>query len=346
MWKRQLYNAKTRNACKGQGEVQRRVLILAGGGGHTGYGYALAEALHGKVPLSFIVPEGDSLSAGRLSRFGKVDFLVRPRGPKTSFPAFITRLFRAFIESLSQPINAFDVVVSTGSNFCVPLAIVAWIMGIPVVNIESPIRFTKPSKSAFFLQPFSVTTALHWSEQKRFLDGTVVGPILPKPVVEPRNDGYILAAGGTYGHRLLYEALVESDLPNVVLQTGKVDSTPYIKKHPEWKAFAVVEDFHEVLAGAELVVTHLGLTVLESAMYKKPVVLVPNPEWTRTGSVEDARYLAKKVNAVFVSEISVEALLHGMEEARGKKVPTLRNGAGNLANIVVELLRERGANSL
>jgi len=324
---------------KRRGDLQRRVLILAGGGGHTGYGYALAEALHGKAPLSFVVPKGDSLSATRLSRFGKVDFLVKPRGPKTSFPAFTARLFRASMESLSYPINAFDAVVSTGSNFCVPLAIVAWIMGIPVVNIESPVRFIKPSKSAFFLQLFSVTTALHWREQKRFLDGTVVGPILPRPVVEPRNEGYILVAGGTYGHRLLFEALVESDLPNVVLQTGKVDSTPYIKKHPEWKAFGAVGNFHEVLAGAELVVTHLGVTALEAVTYKKPVVLIPNPEWTRTGSVEDARYLAKKVNAVFVSEVSVEALLQGIEEARGRKVPALRNGAENLANIVVRLLR-------
>jgi len=335
-----------RGIVKGRGDVQRRVLILAGGGGHTGYGYALAEALHGKVPLSFVVPKGDSLSERRLSKFGKVDFLVKPRGPKTSFPASVTRSFRAFMESLSHPINEFDVVVSTGSNFCVPLAIVAWIKGIPVVNIESPVRFIKPSKSAFFLHPFSVTTALHWREQKRFLDGTVVGPILPKPVVEPRNEGYILVAGGTYGHRLLFEAIAESDLSDVVLQTGKVDSTPYIKKHPGWKAFAVLEDFHEVLAGAELVVTHLGVTVLEAAMYKKPVVLVPNPEWTRTGSVEDARYLAKKVNAVFVSEISVEALLHGIEEARRRKVPALQNGAGNLANIVVRLLSERDANGL
>jgi len=40
--------------------VHRLVLVLAGGGGHTGYAYALAQALHEKVSLSFLVPEGDA----------------------------------------------------------------------------------------------------------------------------------------------------------------------------------------------------------------------------------------------------------------------------------------------
>lgn len=339
--KRQLYNSLNKRHISGEVHVPGRVLILAGGGGHTGYGYALAEAIHGKVSLSFLVPEEDSLSAKRLSKFGKVDFLIKPRDPKTPLPIFMARLFRAFMETFSYPINEFDAVVSTGSNFCVPPAIVAWTRGIPVINIESPVRFVKPSKSALVLQPFSKTTALHWKEQKRFLDGTVVGPILPKPVVESRNEGYILVAGGTHGHRLLFNALAESNLSDVVLQTGRVDPTPYIKKHPEWKAFTIAENFHEFLAGAELVVTHLGVTVLEAVMYKKPVVLVPNPEWTRTGTVEDAKYLAKKINAVFVSEIKQEVLLNGIEEARRRTVPTLPNGAENLANMIIKMLREK-----
>ena len=315
------------------------VLILAGGGGHTGYAYALAQALHERVSLSFLVPERDALSERKLHKFGHVKFLIKPRGPTTPIYEFAARLARALIDSIGQVSREFDVVVSTGSNFCITPAIIARIAGIPVVNIESSVRFSKASKTARILQPFSAITALQWEEQRRLLDGVVVGPLLPKPEVKPWEGGYTLVTGGTYGHKLLFDALAESDLHNVVLQTGRVDPTPYVKKHPEWKVITLTERFHELLAGAELVVTHFGSTVLEATVYGKPVVLVPNPEWTRTAGIEDAEYLAKKVNAVLISEINLEPLLGAIDEARKRKVPTLSNGAENLANKIIELLK-------
>ncbi len=319
--------------------MHKRVLILAAGGGHTGYAYALAEKLYRKASLSFLVPQGDSLSAKRLSKFGNVGFLLKARGPRTPTHVFAVRLVRAFLDSFKQDFRKFDVVVSGGSNFCVPPAIVAWIQGVPIVNIESPVRFVKPSKSALLLQPFSTITALHWEEQKRLLKGVVVGPVLPKPEFKPRNRGYILVTGGTYGHKLLFNALAESNMHNVVLQTGEVDPTPYIKKHPEWKVMAVTERFQELLAGAELVVTHFGFTVLEALVYKKPVVVVLNPEWTRGAQAEDAKCLARKVNAVLVSEIKMENLLGAISKARRGKIPELPDGAENLANMIIKLCR-------
>ena len=321
--------------------MQGRVLILAGGGGHTGIAYALAQALHKKVSLSFLAPEGDALSERRLSKFGEVQFLIKPRGPKTQMHIFPVRLAKAFMDSVRVDFREFDVVVSTGSNFCVPPALLACMRGVPVVNIESLVRFTKPSKTARVLQPFSALTALHWEEQGRLLRGVVVGPTLCKPEGKSWNGGYILVSGGTFGHRLLFDALSESNLSNVVLQTGRVDPTPYIKKHPEWKVIAFTERFHKLLAGAELVVAHFGGTVLDAAIYEKPVVLVLNPEWTRTVGIEDAKYLAKKVNAVLVSEINSENLLEAINEARKRRVPTLPDGAENLASMIIELLHER-----
>jgi len=63
--------------------VHGRVLILVGCGGHTSYAYALAKALHEKVPLSFLVPEADVLPTGRPREFGEVHSLIKFRGPKT-----------------------------------------------------------------------------------------------------------------------------------------------------------------------------------------------------------------------------------------------------------------------
>jgi len=316
------------------------VLILAGYGGHTGEAYALAQELHGKVKLLFLVPEGDKLSKARLSRFGKVDTLILPRGPKTPYHVFIPRLLKAFVQSFRKVSSEFDVVVSLGSNFCIPPALVAWAKRIPVVNIETFIRFVKPAKTTRILQYFSKITALQWEEQKKFLKGIVVGPLIPKPEVKPWDGGYILVTGGTYGHKLLFDILAESDLRNVVLQTGKMNPAPYIKKHPEWKVITVTEDFHKLIAGASLIVTHFGYTVLETIAYRKPALLVPPySEWTRTAGPKDAECFARKFNYVLVSEINLENLLKGIKEATKRKVPTLPNGTENLAHIIISMLR-------
>ena len=316
--------------------MRKNVLILAAGGGHTGYAYALAEELHRKASLSFLVPHGDSLSAKRLNKFGQVKFLLKAREPKTPNHVFVVRFVKAFLESFKLDFRQFDVVVSAGSNFCIPPVIVAWIRGVPIVNIESPARFVKPSKSARVLQHFSKLTALHWEEQTNLLKGVVVGPILPKPKVEPGNKGYILVSGGTYGHKRLFDTMAESSLHNIVLQTGKVNPTPYITSHPEWTVLTVTERFHEIIANAEVIVTQFGFTVLEALIYKKPVVVVLNPEWTRGASAEDAKQLAKKIKAVIVSEITVETLLKAIQEARKQEIPVFKNGAKNLANLILK----------
>jgi UDP-N-acetylglucosamine:LPS N-acetylglucosamine transferase len=318
--------------------VLKNILILAAGGGHTGYAYALAEELCGKASLNFLVPKGDSLSAKRLSKFGKVGFFLKSREPKTPNHVFAVRLVKAFLVSFRLHLRQFDVVVSAGSNFCIPPALVAWIMGVPIVNIESPVRFVKPAKSTRLLQHFSKITALNWEEQTKILKGVVVGPILPKPKVEPSNKGYILIAGGTYGHKHLFDTIAKSNLHNIVLQTGKVDSTSYIMNHPEWTVLAVTDRFHEIIANAELVVTQFGFTVLEALIYKKPVVIVPNPEWTRGATAEDAKQLTKKINAVLVSEITVETLLKAIKEAKKREIPTFQDGAKNLANLILKSL--------
>jgi UDP-N-acetylglucosamine:LPS N-acetylglucosamine transferase len=314
------------------------VLILAGGGGHTGYGYALAQRLYGRASLHFFVPEGDVLSQTRLSKFGNVNFLLKPREAKTPTGEFIPKLIKAFIDSFKRVSRNWDVIVSTGSNFCIPPALVAWVKGIPVVNIESSVRFTKASKTALVLQPFSAVTALQWGEQRKLLNrGVVVGPLLPKPEVKPWNGGYLLVTGGTLGHKQLFDVVSESGFENVVLQTGKVDPKPYKKRHPEWKVIRFSTRFYELVAGAELVITHFGSSALEALVYRKPTVMVLNPEWKRTVGRLDAEIFAEKVNAVFIWDVTLENLQRAIEKAKGKKFPDLKDGAEALAEVILRL---------
>jgi UDP-N-acetylglucosamine--N-acetylmuramyl-(pentapeptide) pyrophosphoryl-undecaprenol N-acetylglucosamine transferase len=318
-------------------EKEKRILILAGGGGHTGFAYALAQRLEDRASMLFLIPEGDNLSHKRLSKFGNVDYLLKPRGAKTPTDKFTYNIARAFANSMKKVKGDFDAVVSTGSNFCIPPALVAFLKGIPIVNIEGEARFIGASKTARILQPLSSITALQWTEQKKFLKGTVVGPIFEKPEIEPWNGGYVLVTGGTLGHKRLFDVLNESDLENVVLQTGEVNPEPYRKRHPEWKILDFSLNFHELIAGADVVVTHQGSTPLEAVVYKKPSVIVPNPELKRTFPRRDSEIFAKKVGATFLSDITLESLLDAIEEAKNNKIPLLKDGAKVLAEMILNL---------
>jgi UDP-N-acetylglucosamine:LPS N-acetylglucosamine transferase len=317
--------------------LPKKILILTDGGGHTGYAYTLAQHLSKKVDLHFLVPSGDILSKNRLNVFGKVDYLVKPRGPNTSNAYFLPTLLQSFLKSQRLVKKSFSSVISTGSNFCFPPALWGWLRGIPIVNIESPVRFTKPALTTKYLSSFSTINALQWEEQKNILDGIVVGPLLPRREMEPWNGGYILVTGGTLGHRILFDTISKSDYDKVVLQTGEIFPRKFYRKHPEWKVFDYSEDFSKIMAGAEVVVTHFGFTALEAASLKKPLVVVLNKELTRTVGFEDAEIFTKKINAILLSEISVRNLTEAIEKAKKQKPPELINGAEKLASLILDI---------
>ena len=167
--------------------------------------------------------------------------------------------------------------------------------------------------------------------------GVVVGPLLPKPQIEPWDGDYILVTGGTLGHKGLFDVISESTLGNVVMQTGRVDPEPYIKAHPSWKIIPFSTEFHELVAGAKLVITHFGSTALEALVYRKPTVMVLNPEWKRTVGKSDAEIFARKINAAFIWDLNLEDLLSAADAAEHRETPNLEDGAEGLADIILNL---------
>lgn len=318
----------------------KNIIITASGGGHTGYAIALAQRLQDKAKLLFIVPEDDLWSKSKVERYGDVVYVKKARGPNDSLLKAIPGLLKASFQSLGRVKGSFDVFVSTGSNHSVPPAIAAKLKGLKVVNIESSVRFTKPSLSVRALKPISSITALQWPEQEKILPGgVVVGPLYEKPIYESRDEGYILVTGGTYGHRLLFDTIAKLDYENVVLQVGRVDPKPYIEKHPKWRVFDFDPDFARWISGAKIVVSHLGKTVIDAALtYRKPVVIVPNPEWRLTAGWRDAEILAEKLNAILVRDITPQTLEEAIDEACKRKPPTYDDGAEKLAKIIMEEL--------
>ena len=316
------------------------VVITASGGGHTGYAVALAQHLVGRAEMLFIIPRGDAWTRSKVERMGRVVEVTKARRPNQPLATAVPGLVRAFFESLGAVPRGATAFVSSGSNHSVPPALAAWLKGVPVVNLESSVRFTSLSSSFRALKRFARLNVLQWEEQLELCpDGVVVGPLYEKPLYEPRDEGYVLVTGGTYGHRQLFDAVSRLGIENVVLQTGRVDPEPYRKRHPGWRVFRFDPDFQRWIAGASIVVTHLGKTVIDSALsYGKPTVIVPNPEWRLTAGWRDAEILAEKLNAVLVREISPEAIEEAIREARRRSPRRYRNGAEELARILLEEL--------
>ena len=134
-----------------------------------------------------------------------------------------------------------------------------------------------------------------------------MGSIYELPEYEPRDGGYILIAGGTYSHKALFDAILELNIENVVLQTGKVNPEPYRRKHPTWVVFNLDPVFGKWLAGAKVVITHFGKTAIDAVLsYRKPTIIVLNPEWRYTVGERDAEILAEKLNTVLVNGNNAE----------------------------------------
>jgi UDP-N-acetylglucosamine:LPS N-acetylglucosamine transferase len=239
--------------------------------------------------------------------------------------------------SLKKVTKNFDTVVSTGSNFCILPAFIAFLKRIPIINLEAEARFSRASKTAQILQPFSMITALQWPEQEKILKGKVVGPIFPKPEIKPWNGGYTLITSGTLGYKQLFDVLNMSNLENVVLQTGQVNPEPYRNQHPTWKVIEYSLKFSEIIAGAEVIVTHQGSVPLEATIYNKPSVIVHNPKLKRTFPRRDSEIFAKKVGAKILSDLTLENLLDAIKEAKKLKVPILQDGAKVLTDMILNL---------
>jgi UDP-N-acetylglucosamine:LPS N-acetylglucosamine transferase len=314
-----------------------RIGITASGGGHTGYAVALAQRIYGKAEMIFYIPTGDEWSRIKVQRYGEVIEIRKARGPNEGFQKLLTGIPKAFFESIGK-IKNIDVFISTGSNHSVPPALVAKLKRTPVINIESSVRFTRPSSSAKYLSYVSDLTVLQWEEQKKILPkGRVFGPLYEKPEYEVRDEGYILVTAGTYGFKELFDAIVKTGLENIVLQTGRVDPRPYRETMKNWIVFDFDPEINKWIARASLVITHLGKTVIDSALtYKKPTIIIPNPNWRLTAGYEDARILAEKLGVCYQESLDPEKLLDAIERCKRMRPREYRDGAEELAKEILE----------
>ena len=325
-----------------------RVLIAASGGGHTGHAVAIAQHLVEKgISVDFVVPRGDRWSASRVRRYGRVvSETVKPVIPGEKRPN-VLRLGLGVVDALLHIPGDYDVVVSTGSSHSVMAALAGLAKAVPVVHVEVSERLASLSSATRVLAPFSRLLVLQWPEQLHLLPrgrrrrAVLVGPVYEKPRYPSRDEGYVLVAGGTYGYPELFDAVAEAGFSRVVMQTGRVDPSRY--RRPGWRVFRFDPDLHRWIAGASVVVSHFGRTVVDAALtYGKPVVIVPNPRWSlaRGAGFHDAVLLARRLRVViapFSAIRSPRRLREIIEEAASLRPRRYPNGGPLLAELLRRL---------
>ncbi|MEM0356033.1 MAG: glycosyltransferase [Desulfurococcaceae archaeon] len=330
-----------------------RILILASGGGHTGYAISIAERLvelDPSIEPLFIVPRGDKWSIDRINRkLGETKFIevAKLRNPGESLVKIIYRLPRTFIDSLRIH-GFFDVMICTGSNHGITPVITAWFRRVvkSIYCIEDVFRLEKPSRAVNILHKLGLANVfLQWREQYRLYDKRSIyaGLVYEKPMYRSVDKGYVLVTMGTLGHPSLAELLLKTNLEYVIVQTGRLVDPQYIRsRKPGWRVFQFDPDIDKLIAEASVIVSSPGLTAINAAIaYRKPTIMVYNPNIVLGASFKEIARVAEMLNIPFINPLNIEPGF--FEEIVLKAKPTsveVVDGGYNISKYIVEFLND------
>ena len=316
------------------------VLVIASGGGHTGFARAIAQYFPSK--LDFVIPEGDKNSEEVLREFSnRVYYIKKGKEPNQSNINLALNIPEIVLQSIK--VKKYKVVIATGSNHSLVPSFILRLKGSRLFVIESQDRIVTRGKTVDILSHFSENVFLHWEEQKKLYPkkGLVVGPVVEKPKYEPKDEGFVLVTAGTMGFKRLFDVVTRLDLgKDIVLQTGKVDPEPYIKRGI--RAFSFDRDLERFISSASLVITHQGKTAMEATvMYKKPTIIVYNNDWKYAATKEDSIQYAKILGATFLNDPSEWGSSEEIERAiKSVSQPKSYNiGTPNLVKRILEEIK-------
>jgi UDP-N-acetylglucosamine:LPS N-acetylglucosamine transferase len=313
-----------------------KVLIVASGGGHTGFARAIGQSLPFKA--DYVIPKDDKYSIEMIKDLSNNIYEIEKWREPNKAQINLANFLNSFFKSISLP--KYPITVATGSNHSLFPAFFERVKGSRLVSIESQDRFFTRGKAIGLLSKISEAVLLHWEEQKGlYKNGIVVGPIVEKPKYEPKDGGYILVTTGTYGFKRLFMKLKELDLKYVVIQTGKENPENY--KKPSWIAFQFDRDIERWIANSSLIITHQGKTAMEAVvMYRKPTIIVYNRDWSKATTYEDAKKYAEVLGVLFLDDpitwSSSEVLFEAIN--RVKEPKKIRPGTEKAVNVIMKLL--------
>lgn len=229
-----------------------------------------------------------------------------------------------------------DVVIGGGGYVAGPVALAAWLLRIPVLLTEADAHLGMANRLA---APLARRVALAFPIADRLPPKYVVTgrPIGPEVGTATRAAGRaalgidadatcVLVAGGSQGARTINRAVAEAygDGPPFELihlaGARQVDDTRAAfagrDPGPRYRLLGFMDNFHDAVAAADLVVSRAGGSVFELAAIGRPSILVPYPYATADHQTKNARWLVDAGAAVLLpdAECSAETLRSLIEE--------------------------------
>ena len=142
-----------------------RLMIVLGSGGHTKEMIRLIDLLGSEYSYAYIHCADDALSLAKIKYPGPVFGVIRPRMKVMSWPVIVARTLVAALQSLWALVRFRPkAIISTGPGVAVPACILARVLGIRVIYVETGSRVFALSSSGRILYRFADLFFVQWPE--------------------------------------------------------------------------------------------------------------------------------------------------------------------------------------
>jgi beta-1,4-N-acetylglucosaminyltransferase len=142
-----------------------KILVVLGSGGHTKEMIRLVDLLGQRYQYGYLVAADDKLSPQKIKVPGPVYRVMRPRWKNTGLPMVIARTLVSAFQALAGLVRLRPhAIVSAGPGPAVPASLLAKLLGIKVIYIETGSRVFALSSSGRILYRFADLFFVQWPE--------------------------------------------------------------------------------------------------------------------------------------------------------------------------------------
>jgi beta-1,4-N-acetylglucosaminyltransferase len=142
-----------------------RLLIVLGSGGHTKEMLRVVDLLGSGFEYSYLVSEDDALSVQKIKLPGPVYKVIRPRWKHTSLFMAVLRTAWSGLQALWALVRSRPkAIISTGPGPAVPASLLAKLLGVKVIYIETGSRISALSASGKILYRVADLFFVQWPE--------------------------------------------------------------------------------------------------------------------------------------------------------------------------------------
>jgi UDP-N-acetylglucosamine--N-acetylmuramyl-(pentapeptide) pyrophosphoryl-undecaprenol N-acetylglucosamine transferase len=271
----------------------------------------------------------ETIASGKLRRYHHLTLWQHIMWPSLMWQNFVDlfKIAGGFFQSAWKLVWwRPDVVFTKGGFVCLPVGMAARMLNIPLVIHDSDAHpgltnrilsrwATKIATGApleYYNYPKNRTTYVGIPVNAKFTPFSQNAQVAAKKLwgVDPKKPLLVVTGGGLGATRLnnttleVLDALLE--MASVILVSGAGQYEALRLQHPDTKDFKLhkfVNNMHELLGAADVVVTRAGATtILELAALQKPTILVPNAALTGGHQLKNAAVYGEAQVAIVLDE--------------------------------------------